>query len=130
MNERDLIEEMRLRRALRFEADETIPRFDVAAIAAAGRVTRPSARVVGYAFAGAIVTGVVAGAVWSWALAVAPNVGEALAATILDGVVVVATILVPIADAATQPAIPLSLLAALSLVILHERRERAHAHAS
>ena len=129
MNERELIEESRLRRALRFEADEMIPRFDVAAIKAAA-TTRPSSRVFASVLGGAVVTGVIAGALWSWLIAVAPDVGETVVATALDGVVAIATILVPIADAAMQPAVPLSLLAALALAILHERRERAHAHAS
>ena len=131
MNERDLVDEARLRRALRFEADEVVPRFDAAAIAAlATREARPPARTLAIAIGTAVVSGVVASGVWSAILAAAPDLGENVVATLLDSVVAVATLAMPIAELASQPAVPISLLAALALAILHERRERAHVHAS
>ena len=54
-------------------------------------------------------------------------------ATIIGVAVTVATILLPFAETLRQPAVPLSLIAALGVAILYtlrERRERAHANAS
>ena len=130
MNDRDPFDEARLRRALRFEVDESVPRFDVAAIAAAAREAGPTRRAFAVAIGAAVVVGVIAGGAWSAILAAAPGLGEAAVATALDAIVAVATVLLPLADIASQPAIPISLLAALGLAILHERRERAHVHAS
>jgi hypothetical protein len=135
MNERhdDLLDEALLRRALRFETDERVPRFDAGAIALAAR--RPA--FVRYnalgALAAAVVLGVVARGVWSVIFAIFPTVGDALIAAAVDGAVWVATLVLPIAELAAQPVVPLSLLAALGVVILHElrdRREHAHANAS
>ena len=130
MNDRDPFDEASLRRALRFEADESVPRFDVAAIAAAAREAVPTRRTVAVATGAAVVVGVIAGGAWSAILAAAPGLGEAAMATVLDAIVAVATLLLPLAESASQPVIPISLLAALGLAILHERRERAHVHAS
>ena len=128
----DLLEETTIRRALRLEADERPPRFDPAAIAAAARVRPGSAAILtGLAIAG--VTGVVAGTVWSLILGAAPQVADATGAVLLDAVIAFATVLVPIAEIATQPAVPLSLLAALGVAILfelRERREHLHVHSS
>ena len=130
MNDRDFFDEASLRRALRFEADENVPRFDVAAIAAAAHRTGPTRRTVAVAIGASVVVGVIAGGAWSAILAAAPGLGEAAMATVLDAVVAAATVLLPLADIASQPAVPISLLAALGIAILHERRERAHVHAS
>jgi hypothetical protein len=54
-------------------------------------------------------------------------------AAAIDAAVAIATLLLPIAEFAAQPAVPVSLLAALGVAILHElreRREHAHANAS
>lgn len=135
MSERrdDLLDEAVLRRALRFEADERVPRFDTGAIALAAR--RPA--FVQYtafgALAGAAVLGITAFAVWSAIFAIFPTVGDALIATAIETAVSLATLLLPIAELASQPAVPLSLLAALGVAILHElreRREQADANAS
>ena len=135
MNERrdDLLEEAVLRRALRLEADERAPRFDVGAIALAAR--RP-AFANWYAFgalAGAAALAVTAWIVWTLVLAAFPPLADAVISTAIDATVAIATLLLPIAEFAAQPAVPLSLLAALGVAILHElrdRREQAHANAS
>lgn len=133
MSDRDeLLDEATLRRALRFEADEPRPRFDARAIAVVARAM-PTRRVALVALAASFVTGIVAASVWSAALAIAPQVGDGLTALALPALVAVATVVVPIAQAASDPIIPLSLIAALAVATayeLRERRERAHAHAS
>ncbi|HKW78730.1 MAG TPA: hypothetical protein VJQ09_06485, partial [Candidatus Limnocylindria bacterium] len=86
---------------------------------------------IGLAAAG--VTGVVAGSVWSAIFGLAPLIEGEVVARALDGVVAIVTLLVPIAQLAAQPAVPMSLIAALGVAIIHElreRREHAHAHAS
>jgi hypothetical protein len=134
MSERrdELIDEAVLRRALRLDGDERGPRFDAAAIAtlaAAG----PSRRAFTVAAGATVLTGVVAAAVWSVAGDAAPILVDALVELGLSAIVAVATVLAPIAEIAAEPAVPLSLLAALGIAILHELRERreyAHANAS
>jgi hypothetical protein len=135
VNERrdDLLDEADLRRALRFEPDERVPRFDAGAIALAAR--RPAFgrwNPIG-ALAVAAALGVVAVGMWSAIFAALPSFGNALVVASIDALVAVATLLLPIAEFASQPAVPLSLLAALGVAILHElrdRREQAHANAS
>ena len=133
MNDRDeLLDEAVLRRALRFEDDEPRPRFDTRAIAAVAR-TMPTRRVAFVALAASFVTGIVAAAVWSAALTIAPQVSDGVVSFTLPAVVAIATLVVPIAQAAGDPINPRSLIAALAVATayeLRERRERAHAHAS
>ena len=135
MNERrdDLIDETVLRRALRFEADERVPRFDAAAIALAARRPAFGRHNAFGALAVAALLGGAAIGVWSTIFAAFPSLGDAIIATVIDAAVTLATALLPIAEFAAQPAVPLSLLAALGVAILHElrdRREHAHADAS
>ena len=133
MNERrdDLLDEAVLRRALRLEADERAPRFDAAAFAlAAPAFMRRNAF---GALAAAVVLGVAAAVVWSAIFTAFPAVADAAMATAIDAVIAIATLFLPIAELAAQPAVPLSLLAALGVAILHElrdRREHEHANAS
>ena len=135
MSERrdDLLDEAVLRRALRLEADERVPRFDAGAIALAAR--RPA--FVSWnnfgVLAGAAVLAATAWGVWTVIFAIFPTLGDALIATAIDAAVSVATLLLPIVELAAQPVVPLSLLAALGVAILHElrdRREHPHANAS
>jgi len=133
MSERrdDPLDEAILRRALRLEADERAPRFDAGAIAMAAR--RPAFRRWNNfgALAGAAVLAATAWGVWSEIFAIFPTAGDALIATAIDAAVSVATLTVPIAELAAQPAVPLSLVAALGVAILHELRDRrGHAHAN
>lgn len=132
MSERrdDLLDEADLRRALRFEADERVPRFDAGAIAMAAPA--PSAgRIALGALAAAAIVGVAAAGVWPALFATAPAIGDALIPPAIDGAVSIARLLLPVADVAAQPAVPLSLLAALGVAILHELRERGgHPHAN
>ena len=119
----ELLDESRLRRALRLEADERTPLFDPAAIAAAA-LERPR-----FAVAGALVAiGLVAvGAVVVWST-VAIFVPTVLAAAFDLGLGAVALVAVPasaIAAMALQPVVPLSLLAALAIATAYELRERS-----
>jgi hypothetical protein len=133
-DERDeLLDEALLRRALRFEPDERAPRFDAAAIAALASDGRPSRGTLAAGLLAAVVTGLSAGAIWSTLFDNAPAIAATLGGAALDLVIAAAAFLVPIAEVASQPAVPLSLLAALGVAIVHElreRKERAHAHAS
>ena len=135
MSERrdDLLDEAVLRRALRFEADERVPRFDAGAIALASR-RRPFGPYTAFgALGGAVVLAVTAWGIWTAIFAAFPAVADAAISAAIDAAVAVATLLIPIADFAAQPAVPLSLVAALGVAILHElrdRREHAHADAS
>jgi hypothetical protein len=128
----ELIDEALLRRALRFEAGEPTPRFDPAAIAALARPRAiPAVALAGVIFAVAIA--VTASTVWSVASALAPDVWDGVVSLLLDGVTGLASLLYPVTQAVTDPAVPLSLIAATAVAIYHEmqtRRERAHVHAS
>jgi hypothetical protein len=133
MSERrdDVLDETVLRRALRLEDDERAPRFDAAALAALATRTAPSPRLLVVALVATGVTGLVASAVWTVALGVGPTLIDDFVALVLQGVVAIATLLVPIAQIAGDPAVPLSLLAALGVAILFELRERReHAYVS
>jgi hypothetical protein len=135
MSERrdDLLDEAVLRRALRFEADERVPRFNAGAIALAAQ-RHPFGRYTPFgALAAAVVLALAAIGIWTAIFAAFPAVADAAISAAIDAAVAVATLLIPIADFAAQPAVPLSLLAALGVAILHElrdRREHAHADAS
>jgi hypothetical protein len=134
MNERrdDMLDETILRRALRLDGDERAPRFDAVAIAALARST-VSPRALAVSLVATALTGLVAAAVWSIAIPAAPGLADGAVAFALQVIVAAATLLVPIAEMAAQPAIPLSLLAALGVAIVHELRERrdhAYAHSS
>ena len=116
----DLLDETILRRALRLEADERAPVFDPAAIAATGRprLALVSAMVaIGIGAVGAVT-------VWTAVALLLPTV----VANAFDvGLAVVAMLAVPAAnilELAQQPAVPLSLFAALAIVTAHELRER------
>ena len=136
MNERDddRLDEAVLRRALRLEPDEGGPRFDARTIALMARQpAAPSLRLAGVALGSAVVLGFAAGNIWSLIFASAPSIADTLTKAAVDAAVVVATVLLPVADVAQQPVIPVSLVAALAVAIVHElreRRERAHANAS
>ncbi len=134
MNDRDeLIEESVLRRSLRFEADEQVPRIDPRAIAALAEEDRPWMRAAIAALAAAGVTGVVSGTVWSAIASHGGQIVELVVNGLLDLLIALATLALPLAEIAAQPVVPLSLLAALGVAIIHELREReenAHVHAS
>ena len=129
----DLMDESVLRRSLRLEPDERAPRFDARVIALlAGNRPLPLWTTFS-AVAGLVVMAGCAIVVWSVILAFAPALLDAVMSAVVDVAIRVVTALAPVADIAVQPAIPLSLLAALGVAILHElreRREQLHANAS
>jgi hypothetical protein len=124
----ELLDETVLRRALRLEADERLPRFDPAAIAAAAR-RRPRVLMVSV-LAAITVTAVSAVGVWSTVAALLPSA----AAQIFDAALgVLALVAVPastVAELVQQPAVPLSLFAALAIATAFELRERELSRAS
>lgn len=130
MNERqDLLDETLLRRALRLEADERVPFFDLRAIALVAQRTSGRRAALG-ALAGAGAVAITARVVWSAIFAAFPSFAGVAMAAAIDLAVALATLLLPVAEFAAQPAVPLSLLAALGVGILHELRERReHVHA-
>ena len=134
MSDRDeLVDESVLRRSLRFEADERVPRFDAAAIAALAAAEPLRPRTALYALVAAGVTGLVAVGVWSTIIANAGALAMIAGEAILDLLIATARLLVGLAEAVSEPAVPISLLAALGFAIVHElreRRESAHVHAS
>jgi len=118
----DLLDETILRRALRLEADERRPVFDPVAIAAAARQRTRLAVASGLVGLGLGAVGAVT--VWSAVALLLPTV----VANAFDiGLGIVALLAVPasgILDLAQQPAVPLSLLAALAIATAHELREQ------
>ena len=129
----DLVDESVLRRSLRFESDERVPRFDAAAIAALAEAEPLRPRTALYALVAAGVTGLVAVGVWSTIIANAGALAMIAGEAILDLLIATARLLVGLAEAVSEPAVPISLLAALGFAIVHElreRRESAHVHAS
>lgn len=128
----DLIAESVLRLGLRLDADERVPRFDPAAIAAlAGpRMTPPF--VLGTIVLAAAVAMAATMLWWSAITGGAAFAGD-LGALAIGVVAYVAPFVYAALEAWSDPAIPLSLLVALGLAIVHEtrlRRERAHAEAA
>ena len=125
----DLFDEMRLRRALRLDAAEIPPRFDVAAIAARAEAERPAfvaASLVSTLFAGvalAALLGLSATALSTLAPALASDLLAASIETLAQVAIPVSALL----SLAAQPTVPIALIAALAVAIVHEysqRRER------
>jgi hypothetical protein len=125
----DLLDEMRLRRALRLEATEIPPRIDVAAIAARASAERPAFAAAAYVstlFAGlaaAALVGLIAVALPSVAPALARDIFAAAIQTLAQAAIPASALL----SLATQPTIPIALSVALAVAIAHEytqRRER------
>ena len=129
-DERDpLLDETTLRRALRLEADERAPVFDAAAIAAAARARPRIALVSGLVALAMSALGAVL--VWSAATLLLPTLARPVFDLALEGVALVAVPLSSIAELVQQPAVPLSLLAALVIATAHELRQgRELAHAA
>jgi hypothetical protein len=125
----ELFDEMRLRRALRLEATEIPPRIDVAAIAARARAERPA--LAAASFVSTLLAGLAAAGVVGLVAAALPAVAPALASDVLDSAIqTLARLAIPASDLlslATQPTVPIALIAALAIAIAHEyaqRRER------
>ena len=127
-DDRTLLDEHILRRALRLDADEVPARLDPVLVVAAARAVRPARRqlvaVAAVAFVG--------GWVWSEALHVALD-GVSGLVDPLGAVIQVATAALigagSVADLATSPVIPIAIFTAAMLAALSERR-RAYAPAS
>lgn len=122
-------QESELRRALRLDADELPPRLDPALIASAARAGRERSRdlviVAGIAFLGG----------WLFSEVSRVTIGALLSLTGVDPLALAiqlvaagAVRLAPLAELATDPAIPLAIAAAAMLAFAFEqRRSKAHA---
>jgi len=130
----ELFDEIRLRRALRLDAAELPPRFDLATVAAraADHPASAFAGLLSTVFAGvaaASLTGLVAMAL----PAIAPAVGSALFDAAIQTVARAAVPLSAVLAAAEQPSIPLAATFALAVAVAYEyvqRRERLRATTS
>ena len=118
----ELLDEAILRRALRLEPDERAPVFDAAAIAA---VARPRTRLAVISALVAVGLGA-AGALTAWwaATMFAPAVVASAFDLVLGLVALLAVPATTILGIAQQPAVPLSLAAAIAIATAHELRER------
>jgi len=130
-----LFDEVRLRRALRLEAAELPPRFDLATIVAQAEPRRPAsafAALLSTAVAGVAAAGL-AGLVVVALLTIAP----AVASEVFDAAIqILARAAVPasaIVATAQQPGISVAATFALAVAVAYEyaqRRERVHAVSS
>lgn len=130
-DERDVLAEHVLRRALRLDADEMPPRLDPALIAAAAaaRPAQGQQRLVI-----AIVAAFIGGWVWSEIFrgivaGVLAATGTDIVGTAVGLVTEVAIMAAPYAATLTDPVIPIAVLAAAAIAFLAERG-RSHAAAS
>lgn len=128
-DERDLFDEGVLRRALRLDAAELPPRLDAALIAAAAAERTPARGPILAVAAIAFALG------WAWSEVFRGIVGVVLAAAGIDLVAAIVGVITeiairvaPVAELATQPAVPLAVMAAATIAFLHERG-RAYATA-
>lgn len=127
-----LLDEHRLRRALRLDASELPPRLDPALIASAARGdvgrTREMVTLAGITFAAGWASSELARVLVA-TLAAATGVDPLAVA--IGGATAIAVRIAPIAELATAPAIPLAILASLTLAIAFEqRRSTGHAAAT
>ena len=130
----ELFDEIRLRRALRLDAAELPPRFDLATVAvrAADRPASAFAGLLSTAFAG-MATAALTGLVAVTLPAIAPAVGSELFDAAIQTVTRAAVPLSAVLAAAQQPSIPLAATFALAVAVAHEyaqRRERLRATTS
>ncbi|MBU6422556.1 MAG: hypothetical protein KGJ98_03055 [Chloroflexota bacterium] len=115
--------EQDIRRALRLDADETPPRLDPRAIAAAARASRSTASTgIVVAASAAFVAG------WIWSEIFRALVSGALGLTGVDllggGIDLASGVLVrlaPVAQAATAPAVPIAILTLAVIAAAFER---------
>ncbi|HEY8823349.1 MAG TPA: hypothetical protein VIP07_00520 [Candidatus Limnocylindria bacterium] len=122
----DLLDETRLRRALRLEAAELPPRIDVAAIAARARADRPT--FVAASVVSTLVAGVAAAGLVGLIAAAFPTVGPAVASDMFTAAIDAFTrIAVPastLLSLAEQPTVPVAAIAALAVAIAYEYAQR------
>ncbi len=134
MDDRELMDEKVLRRALRLEASERPPRVDIVAIArlaAERNGSRPAALAVTTvaAFAAAALLGLGSLAGWT----IAPSLSAGLLGAGIDLVAQAGVPIVRIATLAQQPTLVMVLLTAVAFGIVYslvERREPRHVRAS
>lgn len=121
---RSMLDEPRLRAALRLEADEVPPRIDPALIAAAARVADRRSSDLVPTIALAFVAGWVASEVWRIALGTAAGlVGGDAIDLVVRAIVAAAPVAAPVVALVSASAVPLGLaLTVLTLIALQQRR--------
>jgi hypothetical protein len=124
--DRDLFDELRLRRALRLEATEVLPRIDIAALAARARADRP-----GFAAASlgsTIVAGIAAAGLVGLVATALPTIAPALASDAFAAAIeMFARAAIPasaLLALATQPTLPIAAVTALAVAIAFEYAHR------
>ncbi len=129
-DDRFLMEEHVLRRALRLDADEMPSPLDPALIAAAARLPAQGRNELVIA----VLVAFLGGWVWSEGLRAAVGVVTASGLDPLAGLIrIVATavvLLAPLAEAATHPVVPIAILATAMVAVIFERRGRPYAASS
>ncbi len=122
----DLLDETRLRRALRLDAAELPPRIDVTAIAARARAERPTfaaASLVSTLVAGIAAAGLV-GLIAMALPAIAPAVASDLFSAAIEALTRVAIPASGLLSLAEQPTVPVAAIAALAVAIAFEYTQR------
>jgi hypothetical protein len=130
-DDRQLLDEHVLRRALRLDADEIPLRLDPALIAAAARMPARGHNELVLA----ILVAFGGGWLWSEAFravlsALAATSGLDPLAALIRVVAAVAMLLAPVAEAAAHPVVPIAILTAAMVAVFFEHRGRAHAASS
>ncbi len=129
-DDRSVMEEHVLRRALRLDADEMPPRLDPVLIAAAARVPAQGRNELLIA----VLVAFLGGWIWSEALRAAVGVVAASGLDPLVGLIGLvagaALFLAPVADAATHPVVPIAILTAATVAVFFEQRGRLYAASS
>lgn len=129
-DDRSLMEEHVLRRALRLDADEIPPRLDPVLIAAAARLPAQARNELVIAVLVAFMGG------WAWSEVVRAALGFAATsgldplAGLIRLVAAAAVLLAPVAEAATHPVVPIAILTAAVVAVFFERRGRPYAASS
>ncbi len=129
-DDRQLLDEHVLRRALRLDADEAPPRLDPVLIAAAARMPAQGRNELVIAVLVAFLSG------WVWSegfravIGLAASSGLDPLAGLIPLVAAAAVFLAPVAEAATHPVVPIAILTAAVLAVFFEQRGRTYAASS
>lgn len=122
-DETRVLDEHRLRYALRLDAEELPPRLDPALIAAAARTRSDRSPDLPLVAGAAFVGGWLAAELSRFAIAAAASVlGVDPLAVAIQALTAVAVQAVPVTQVATSPAIPLAIAVVAALVIAFEQR--------
>lgn len=129
-DDRLLVDEHVLRRALRLDADEVPSRLDPVLIAAAARLPAQGRNELVIA----VLVAFLGGWVWSEGFRAVAGLAATSGLDPLAGLIrlvaAAAVFLAPVAEAATHPVVPIAILTAAVLAVFFEQRGRTHAASS